>query len=128
MVKGAKAASSLRKHSEKLCRMLAMPPASKSALCQAVHVAGEKFEECKNYGPVKPKPVREAICNRCKKPIIWATTVRRKPIALEAALKKGKFNIVDDIAVPEKGGPYVCHWVKCPPTKEPDTSDDPLQE
>jgi hypothetical protein len=126
MVKAAKAVSSLGQHSADLCRMVDMPAANKSALRQAVDVASEKIEECKHYGPVKPRPVREATCDRCNCSIIWATTESRKPIALEKARKNGKFNIIDDIATPAQDGQYCCHWIKCPPIKEQSTSDEPI--
>src|SRR5437660_11024402 len=92
MVNAAKAASSLREHSENLCRMIAMPATSKSALRQAVDVASEKIEESKNYGPVKVRPPRKGVCDRCKCSIIWAMTESRKNMPLEEACKRGKFD------------------------------------
>jgi hypothetical protein len=128
MVKATKAHSSLREHTNDLRRMIDMPAGSKSALRKAVDAAGEIIEQCKNYGPVKPRPKRDGVCDRCKCSIVWATTESRKPIALEKARKRGKFNVVGDIATPEDGGPYVCHWIKCPPTKDQAPNDEPDPE
>jgi hypothetical protein len=120
--KAKKHTAPLPELADEICRMLDLPKPRKAALRQSVSVTAEILGEAAECQPVPIRPGNQGKCKKCAATVTWAMTERRKWIALEPARKPPKhgWDIIDGMACPVDGGPFVSHWLRClPGSNEP---------